>query len=208
MTGKNTGTKAWCVICGVVLSALVATACTTIEVRPTPTPMLNVPTQDLILDTAAFPSSWVVAPCEPDCARQYQADESSRTFDRPGAPGQAIQEVYRLASPSAAEAKFELYEGTEFAKSRNLPSTEFTPSPEVAYRSPIADQYDVRCGVEQVPVCKAIVRYGQYFMYFYFDLDSWLWYGLENHDDGLAACRREKPDWVGIVHQQRLQAFI
>jgi hypothetical protein len=175
------------VICGILLSAFVMTACTRLEVKPTPTSMPNVPTQDLVVDAVAFPSNWVVAPCEPDCARQYQDEESSRTFYQEGTPGHAIQVVSRFAGPAAAEAKFELYERTEFSKSRHLPSTEFAPSPDIVFRSPIADQYDVRCGVEQVPVCKAIARYGQYFVYFYFDLDSWLWYGLENQGDGLAA---------------------
>jgi hypothetical protein len=59
-----------------------------------------------------------------------------------------------------------------------LPSIEFLPPPQITYRSPIADEQYLACGVDVVPACRAGRRYERFFVEFYFSLDGWLWIGF------------------------------
>jgi hypothetical protein len=36
------------------------------------------------------------------------------------------------------------------------------------------------------------MRYGNYFISFYIDLDSWLWYGLDTEGDGVTVAQVER----------------
>jgi hypothetical protein len=71
----------------------------------------------------------------------------------------------------AAQTKFQTYREVEFRELQS-PNRTFRPPPEITYRSPIADEYYLGCGIDEVPACRAIMRYGNYFIYFYFDIDD------------------------------------
>jgi hypothetical protein len=109
---------------------------------------------------------------------------AQRTFGRLAIPGSAIQQVYRLDSIEAARAKFQRVREVDF-RSRQPPNLQFAPPAEITYRSPIADEYYFGCGVDRVPACKAIFRYGNYYIEFYFNLDEYRGYGLDYEGDGL-----------------------
>jgi hypothetical protein len=70
--------------------------------------------------------------------------------------------VFLFGSERRAKAKFQRYEET----------TSLSPPVEITYRSPIADEQYLRCGVAKVPACWAGLRYKNYFVYFYFSLES------------------------------------
>lgn len=127
-----------------------------------PVPAPGVPASDLLLDAQPFPAGWEVLPCEPYCDDTEKAGQAERTFHLTGVPGHVIQQMFYFGSENDAEANFQRYEET----------TPFSPPPEIAYRSPIADQQYLRCGVDIVPACWAALRYGNYFVYFYFRLES------------------------------------
>ncbi|MCL4871886.1 MAG: hypothetical protein KJ063_23250 [Anaerolineae bacterium] len=68
---------------------------------------------------------------------------------------------------------------SEATPSARSPFSPFQPPPEISYRSPIADEQYLGCGVDVVPGCRAGLRYGQYFIYFYFDIDGGKGDGLQ-----------------------------
>lgn len=157
----------------VVLTLMVGASCASRTARPPLAPMPRIPARDLLLDDQAFPEDWDVHPCEPDCRRLEGATHAERSLYIIGVPGHAIQDVSRLESVEAARAKFQTYRRVVFRKKLppQVPSSEFLPPPEIHYRSRIADDYYFGCGVDIVPACRAIARYGQYFVYFFFNVD-------------------------------------
>ncbi len=148
-----------------------------------PTP--SIAATELLLDARAFPPGWIVDPCEHYC--DPGLIEAVRTFGVVGVPGHVIQSVYYLGDDRAAHAKFQTYRDSGFGKARNRsPRSEFLPPPEIPYRGPIADEQHLGCGVDVVPACQAILRYGSYFVEFYFDIDSGYADGVEiQTDEGL-----------------------
>lgn len=146
---------------------------------PIPVNPPDVPTSDLLLDESPFPSGWQIDLCEPYCDRDRFLGESSRTFGRIGIPGHIIQDVFYYRTERDAEAKFQRYDET----------TGHSPPPEISYLSPIADEQYLRCGVDKrsgIENCRAARRYGNYFIYFYFDLD-------QGYDDGLPSIEDVEP---------------
>ncbi len=170
---------------GVVVLALLATNCAVLFGDQEPTSLPNVPAPELLLDSQPFPKGWEVDPCGPDPSRCFRESYATRSFGRFAIPGHVLQHVYRFGNVAAAKAKYQRVREVDFGKGRNEPSSEFLPPAEIAYRSPIADEYHLGCGVDIVPACKAIFRYGHYFIDFYFDLDSYREYGLDSEGDGL-----------------------
>lgn len=133
--------------------------------------MSSPPARNLLLDAKAFPKNWEVDPCEPDCSRREGETKALRVFGIVDVPGHVIQDVFRLESVEAAQTKFQTYREVEFRELQS-PNRTFRPPPEITYRSPIADEYYLGCGIDEVPACRAIMRYGNYFIYFYFDIDD------------------------------------
>lgn len=66
---------------------------------------------------------------------------------------------------------FERYQSVEFQR-LPPPAVTFQAPATNSYRSQLADAWDFRCGVNQVPACKAFIRYDAYFIEFYFDIDA------------------------------------
>lgn len=128
--------------------------------------------------------------CASACERDEGAEYATRSFyHKAYLPGHVIQEVYRFSSDAAAKAKFQRYREVEF-QVRQAPDKQFVPPPELIYHNTSADDYYVGCGIDKVPACRAIMRYGYYFIWFYFDIDSQQREGLriEDLDPILRAC--------------------
>jgi hypothetical protein len=140
-----------------------------------PVPAHPVSTSELLLDEQPFPMGWQASSCDPYCEREERNGQSGRSFFRTGIPGHVIQNVFHYSSERAAHVTFEGYKSmnlSEATPSAREPFSPFQPPPEISYRSPIADEQYLGCGVDVVPGCRAGLRYGQYFVYFYFSLES------------------------------------
>jgi len=158
----------------VVLIAALGTGCTSTSDAPTSLPLPSVPARELLLATQPFPKGWVVGSCAPDCSRSEGETHAERSFYIPGVPGHVLQDVFRLPDVEAAQANFQSYREVDFQT--------FTLPLEIRYRSPIADEHYLGCGVDEVPACRAIMRYGNYFIAFYFDIDNGKGDGLKIAD--------------------------
>lgn len=163
---------------GLTIAIIVLAGCvslSSLRYAPNPVPAPIIPTGDLLLDAEAFPEGWVVFSCEPYCDRTERNGDSGRNFGMVDVPGHVTQQVMYFASDAAAKIKFQRYKEANLPDavdpdSVQLPSTAFTPPPEIKYRSSIADDQYLGCGINVVPACRAGLRYGNYFTYFYFDL--------------------------------------
>jgi len=96
--------------------------------------------------------------------------------------------VFYFESEWAAKRKFQRYKETDLTETAPVartPFSPFQPPPEITYRSPIADEQYLGCGVDVVPRCRAGLRYGRYFVYFSFSLDSGYADGRKIHSSGL-----------------------
>lgn len=170
---------------GVMILLALTISCVTQLGEPEPTLLPSVPAPALLLDERPFPKGWAVDPCGPNLSRCFRETYATQGLGRIGIAGNALQHVFRFENIAAAKAKFQRVREVDFARGRNEPSTEFLPPTEIRYRSPIADEYYLGCGVDIVPACRVIFRYGNYFIDFYLDLDSYLGYGLDHEGDGL-----------------------
>jgi hypothetical protein len=156
-------------IIGVLVLILLETSCARIIRESAPTPLPVIPAWQLLLDAKPFPKDWDADPCNPErCLRETYA---ARVFGIVGVPGHVIQNVFRLDNIEAAKAKFRTYREVDF-RPRQPPNHQFLPPPEITYHSLLADEYYLGCGVDEVPACRAIFRYSNYFVYFYFDIDG------------------------------------
>lgn len=119
----------------------------------------------------AFPEGWSVDPCN----RCEENGESNRIFGLPDTPGHVVQRVFYFAGDGEAAQAFQTYRASDLVEATHevrRPSTVLRRPPDIAYRSPIADEQYLACGVDVVPICRAGLRYGNYFAYFYFALTS------------------------------------
>jgi hypothetical protein len=158
---------------GIIISVLLGTGCTAFLEQSAPTPAA--PAWHLLIDdTLAFPQEWNVDPCDSSHRLCFGETHALRGFGRVGIPGSVIQDVYRLDSVASAKAMFQRARGVDFKKSSppRVPSSEFLPPSEITYRSPIADEFYLGCGVDVVPACEAIFRYGNYFVMFFLNVDK------------------------------------
>jgi len=140
----------------------------------------------LLPDAQAFPQDWDVDPCTLS-RKCFGETEAYRVYGIVGVPGHVIQHVHRLGGLASAQAMFRRAREVDFKKSSppRVPSSEFLPPPEITYRSPIADEYYLGCGVDIVPGCIAIFRYGHYFIEFFFNVDKGYVDGVEIKGNGL-----------------------
>ncbi len=149
-----------------------------------PLPLPNIPAWHLLINADAFPKGWEADPCAPTDRLCFSGTHALRTFGRVEIPGHVIQQAYRFNAVEAAKAKFRRVREVDF-RPRQPPNLQFAPPSEITYQSPIADEYYFGCGVDRIPACKAIFRYGNYYIEFYFDLDEYQGYGRDVEGDGL-----------------------
>jgi hypothetical protein len=147
---------------GLVLIIIFGGGCEAFAPSPTPTLLPTFHARELLLNALSFPKRWVVFPCKPHCDNRERETHAGRNFGIVDVAGHVIQDVFRFTTVEAAQAKFRTYRETTFG----------TPPSEITYRSPIADEYYLACGVDTVLGCHANIRYGNYFIYFYFDIDD------------------------------------
>jgi hypothetical protein len=83
-----------------------------------------------------------------------------------------LQHIYRIYSIEAATAYYKRIYDVDFNKTPAPPHTPFIRPPEVSYRSPIADDYFLGCGLDEVPACRALFRYRNFVIEFYMDIDA------------------------------------
>lgn len=121
-----------------------------------PKPPHDCPPGDLLLDHTSFPAGAkdgeILSPL-PDIA----VASAGRAVYL--AIGLAVHDVYQHVSPERAARDFEERQ-RDFSRRRGGPWT--TPA-EFTYRSPIADQYCVACGIESsIYMCEMVARYHEY----------------------------------------------
>lgn len=170
-----------------VILLLFGEGCVSRSSKPIPTPLPNVSSVDLLLDLRAFPQQWEVNPCtkSPRC---FGETDAYRAFIIAGVPGHVSQEITRFDSVEAAHAEFQAIRDKAFKRSTipsQQPSTDFLPPPEITYRSVIANEYYLGCGIDIVPACDAIFRYRNYFVEFFFNVDAGYVDGAEIKGNGL-----------------------
>jgi hypothetical protein len=139
-------------------------------------PMVH--TRELLLDTQAFPTSWDIFPCAPHCARAERRADSLRGFGRVGIPGKVLQLVYAFRSNTAARDYFTRVRDANF-QPRTPPDVTLTPHPTVPMTSLRADESMIGCGRIRASICFAVLRYRNYVVTMYIDLDIGAGYGLK-----------------------------
>jgi hypothetical protein len=169
---------AFTIICVPLILSLFLASCMPFEKPATKYPI--VAARNLLLDAAAFPSTWDVFPCGPDCAREGYG-RAMRTFGRRNIAGHVIQEITNYVYESSAEGNFQRAQATNFPR-RDPDERPFSTAPSISYTSPFADQYGLGCGIDTVPACRLYARYGNYFVYMYFDIDDGSGEGLQVAD--------------------------
>lgn len=93
-----------------------------------------------------------------------------RTFGWLKIAGHVVQQVYRFGTAQDASAKFHVWLTPELGQGSDH---ELRPPPEIAYRSPLADEFALGCGKSAgAPVCKVLLRYTNYFIFVYIDIDG------------------------------------
>ncbi len=170
---------------GVALVFILGAGCANLPHETIPSSMPLIPARDFLLDAQSFPTGWVVFPCASNCERREGERMALRSFGIADTPGHVIQEVFRLEDIAVAQAKFRTVREVDFKKSPQSPSSEFLPPPEITYHSPIADDYYFGCGVDIVPACRAIMRYRNVFVEFFFNVDTGYADGIKIEGDGL-----------------------
>jgi hypothetical protein len=169
----------------IVLALLVG--CTATMKEPTPTSLPDVPAWYLLLETDAFPRDWAADQCGPTDRLCFGETHALRVFGRVGVPGSVIQDVHRFEDGTPAYSMFQRARESDFNRCHapRSPCGEFLPPAEANYRSPIADEYYLACGVNVVPACIAIIRYGNYFIEFFINADRGYIDGWEIEGNGL-----------------------
>lgn len=128
-------------------------------------PAESAPANALLLEPDVFPNGWT-----------FESDEmgvivAGRDFYLPNAYGHSFQEIYQRPSNYQAHQKFKTYLEGEFNVSiEDQSSVPFTSPSEITFKSQIADEYYFACGVNEIPQCKMLARYQNYFAFFYFEL--------------------------------------
>jgi hypothetical protein len=140
--------------------------CSIFKLQPS-VPVPTIPASAFLLEADVFPKKWV------SFSDESGVMVAGRSFGIPNAPGQVFQEVYRRPNNKKASEKFEVYLEGEFNVSiKYQPAVPFAPPLEIPFKSKIADEYYFACGVNEVPQCKMLARYRNYFVFFYFDLST------------------------------------
>jgi hypothetical protein len=155
---------------GVILTCITGASCASRD-GATTTPILQVPARALLIDATAFPERWEADPCVPDCARLEGEQQAIRVFGIVGVAGHVNQKVHRFDTVQAAVAYYQRAHEVDF-RVRQAPQHQLTPPVDIPYQSPIADEYYLGCGVDELPVCRAIMRYHNYVVMLFFIIDN------------------------------------
>jgi hypothetical protein len=134
-------------------------------------PSPSVPASELLLGVEAFPLGWTFRACQDNCGRIEGEMHAERSFFLPDVPGLVLLELSRSPDLDVVERQYQSYYETEF-RERAPPNRQFTPPTSESFRSDFADEYYFGCGVDEVPGCRAIFRYGNYFVHFYSSWDN------------------------------------
>lgn len=138
----------------------------------------GIPAKELLLDAGPFPAGWTFNPCEDNCERIEGAAHAERSYFLPNIPGLVLLEVSRFVDVEASRRKYKTYFEAEF-RERVPPNIQFTPPPAASFQSDFADEYHFGCGIDEVPGCRAIFRYGNYFVHLYASWDNGNGEGLQ-----------------------------
>lgn len=139
---------------------------------------LGIPAKELLLDAGAFPDGWTFNPCGDNCERIEGVAHAERSYFLPNVPGLVLLEVSRFANIEASRRKYRTYFETDF-RERVPPNVQFTPPLAASFQSDFADEYHFGCGIDEVPGCHAIFRYGSYFVHLYASWDNGNGEGLQ-----------------------------
>jgi hypothetical protein len=138
----------------------------------------GIPAKDLLLDTESFPAGWTFNPCGDNCERIEGAAHAERSYFLPEVPGLVLLEISRFVDVDDSSRKYKTYLDTEF-RERVPPNVQFTTPSAASFQSNFADEYHFGCGIDEVPGCRAILRYGNYFVHLYASWDTGNGEGLQ-----------------------------
>jgi hypothetical protein len=123
-------------------------------------PEHDCPIEALVLDERAFPSGSRAARLLSPLPHAAWTS-AGRTIDLP--MGVANHHVYQFRTAELAVQEYSKRKKTQFAEDEHRGPWS-TPS-EIAYRSPLADQYCVACGQDWgLALCIMVARYDEYFV--------------------------------------------
>ena len=145
----------------------------------------------LFVDATAFPPGWIRNECAPNCGSLEKDFQAAQRFSVPNKVGAVVQNVYAYNSAEQAQNEYTRYRTTQFDASERQPSTDFT-IPANSYRSAVADEHYLACGVSGGTKCRYLARYRQYMVYIVADMESWQGYGEDILDDGLSLAELER----------------
>jgi hypothetical protein len=95
-----------------------------------------------------------------------------RGFGISDVPGFIQEEVTRLDTIDRARQKYNTLYQYYINRSPTPTITPFVPPREITYRSPIAEEYYLGCGLYRIPMCGAIFRYRNYVAEFTFHTEA------------------------------------
>lgn len=148
---------------------------------PQQAPFSTVDARILLIDARAFPSTWNADPCGVGCDRTERPDHALRMFGRDSIAGHVHQEVFAFPSTIEAQQYFAHLDAALFMPLTSPDITFVAPS-NFTYHSALADEYKVGCGKQVVPACRALLRYRNYVVEWYFDIDAGAGDGLQIQD--------------------------
>jgi hypothetical protein len=129
------------------------------------------PIEDLLIDESAFPPGWSASTSGPKPIARAplggtESVESIELFFYAYGGG-AVESIRRFESAQGAADEFKRQSGIVFRNGEF--NTPWATPPELAYQSPLADQFYCACSTyegEPWPSCACIARYGVYFIHF------------------------------------------
>jgi hypothetical protein len=141
-------------------------------VPPIPTPLPVVSAIALLPDeTDLAGTPFTPYPCEG--WRCDNTDTSAGLNYEHYDPGLVSIDVFRLKGLPSAEEKFIERRDALFGSTLFLPSSPFETPPALDYRSPLADEFVIGCGVDLSPRCNSVARYGNYVITLDMHIDRW-----------------------------------
>jgi hypothetical protein len=132
--------------------------------------MKKVPSKNLLVDISSFPEGWQDTGCTTLLCRKSGGVTAARNrYFNPSAAGSAYEEVFRFPDEKGASKKFAVYRNGNFNPSPvRSPFVPFVPPEDITFKSKIADEYYLACGMDVISECSMLARYDNYFVYFFF----------------------------------------
>jgi hypothetical protein len=122
------------------------------------------PARDLLLDLSYLPDGWEQPQGLTYLDRKGKGGVTSSEgyWERVSPPAGISQEVYAYGNVDDALDSFANLRELVFLTSSRQNSAPYLPPPEIKYQSSIADEYYLACGVDEVLICRALLRYRSY----------------------------------------------